>query len=159
MSSHPQPQATTDIAPLSSQLLTGAEDTVRTSPHETATYSTSDISSTFAFNVEISSFSANVTLTAFLHRNLHPAVPVRSAQAHPVRQYRDIPASVVSDGHGANATLHIQSFVMCLLKPPARPPNTLIPSLLFTISLRKSSKCRHTFSLASVASCQHYFLC
>lgn len=97
MSSHPQPQATTDIAPLSSQLLTGAEDTVRTSPHETATYSTSDISSTFAFNVEISSFSANVTLTAFLHKNLHPAVPVRSAQAHPVQQHRGIPSSVMSD--------------------------------------------------------------
>lgn len=156
MSSHPQPQATTDIAPLSSQLLTGAEDTVRTSPHETATYSTSDISSAFAFNVEISSFSANVTLTAFLHKNLHPAVPVRSAQAHPVQQHRGIPSSVMSDWHGAKATLHVQSFVMCLLKPTAPPQ---YPSLLFTISLGKSFKFRHTFSLAPLASCQHYFLC
>lgn len=156
MSSHPQPQATTDIAPLSSQLLTGAEDTVRTSPHETATYSTSDISPTFAFNVEISSFSADVTLTAFLHKNLHPAVPVRSAQAHPAQQHRGIPSSVVSDWHAAKATLHVQSFVMCLLKPTAP---LQYPSLLFTISLGKSFKFRHTFSLASLASCQHYFLC
>lgn len=51
MSSHPQPQATTDA---SSQLLTEAEDSARTSPPKmTAPYSTDGTTAAFIFHLEL----------------------------------------------------------------------------------------------------------